>query len=463
MLLGVLALLFLSAYQKYIVVGRVLYDIKLYILPITYGAIIGSIIGSLLYKKELYNNILQSENRLLNNKNVEIESLYDELEENSQEIDQLNYRLKNKVRKYEYLITSVKELNLYRSFTQEVFLKKIYELTKNLVDKYDFGVTFMYDENDMVKVFIAEGYDQESLNNFNLKREYIEEFYPHTDKYDIHNQGVSSIMSEAEREKFEKINVSSKSILFLKIIHDNKSIGGMFLELKKESESIFTEDDVEIMKAFQTIIENYYEGLAYHKVKEEEMINIVEAMTSMLEFHDKYTKGHSFNVANTAYQIGKYMRLEEKELKELYLGGLLHDIGKTFIPKKLLNKKSQLSIEEFDQIKKHPVNGAEVLEKVESLKSIKESILYHHERWDGEGYPEQLAKNNIPLAAQIINVADAYDAMITDRPYRKALSESEALNQIEKKAGEQFSPVIASVFLEIKQKNSAESKKDYAQ
>jgi len=176
---------------------------------------------------------------------------------------------------------------------------------------------------------------------------------------------------------------------------------------------------------------------------------IIYSINKLLEIHDPYTKGHSQHVADIARKISIKMNLSEKEIKIAYWSGLLHDIGKLLIPLEILNKKSSLSNKEYELVKKHPYNGYQVLNGSKSLTEIAKNVLYHHERWDGKGYPEGIKGENIPLISQIITVADAWDAMRSSRAYRAPLSKRKAIKEIKKNKGKQFSPEIVDIFLLI--------------
>ncbi|MFO7815639.1 MAG: HD domain-containing phosphohydrolase [Halanaerobiales bacterium] len=150
------------------------------------------------------------------------------------------------------------------------------------------------------------------------------------------------------------------------------------------------------------------------------------------------------------------MNLSQKEIKHAYWTGLVHDIGKLIIPRITLNKKENFSEKDYDLIKKHPRWAYESLSESKRLNEIAKYVLYHHERWDGNGYPAGLKEEEIPLISRIITVADAYSAMTSDRAYRDALPREEAISELKKNAGEQFDPKIIDIFIEfIKEMNKA--------
>ncbi len=182
---------------------------------------------------------------------------------------------------------------------------------------------------------------------------------------------------------------------------------------------------------------------------EEAMLAVLEAAVRLLEAKDPYTAHHSERVAAIASEIGREMELPPALLESLEAGARLHDVGKVAIPDTLLRKEGGLSPEEWAVMREHPVAGAKALAPIASLLG-KEAVAiarHHHERWDGGGYPDGLRGEEIPLLARIVAVADAYEAMTSDRPYRKALSPEEAARRIGEGAGEQFDPEVVEAFL----------------
>ena len=174
---------------------------------------------------------------------------------------------------------------------------------------------------------------------------------------------------------------------------------------------------------------------------------VVKGFVIAIEAKDSYTFGHSDRVSRYAVELAKSVPgfQEDKQLRELRLTGLLHDIGKINIPEAILTKPSRLTEEEYEIIKTHPVVGARMMEQIEELESLKKGVLYHHERWDGLGYPAQLKGEAIPLEARILAVADAFDAMTSSRAYRKAKQFNESFDILMNGKGTQFDPELISI------------------
>lgn len=181
--------------------------------------------------------------------------------------------------------------------------------------------------------------------------------------------------------------------------------------------------------------------------QEKEKLSAIKAFVTALEARDPYTKGHSLRVAEYVQVIGKEMGMSKKMREQINLAALLHDIGKIAVPDAILRKNGPLNDEEWALMKKHPVVTARILEDFELLDEIKAWALYHHERFDGKGYPEGKSGKEIPLAAQILAIADSFDAMTTDRPYRPGMTMDEARMEIEKNKGHQWPSEIVEAFL----------------
>lgn len=178
-------------------------------------------------------------------------------------------------------------------------------------------------------------------------------------------------------------------------------------------------------------------------------MNIVRALAKTIDAKDRYTSGHSQRVASYSREIAKRMGKSEEEQREIYYAGLLHDVGKIRVSEEVINKPGRLTDEEFDQIKIHPVTGYHILKDIYESKSIAEGAKFHHERYDGRGYPNGLSGKNIPEIARIIEIADAYDAMASNRSYRAALPQEKVRSEIINGRGMQFDPDIAEIMLQM--------------
>ncbi|MBR6163654.1 HD domain-containing protein [bacterium] len=175
----------------------------------------------------------------------------------------------------------------------------------------------------------------------------------------------------------------------------------------------------------------------------------LKSISCALDAKDAYTNGHSLRVTLYSLMLAKELNLDNRTMESIETAGLLHDIGKIGIPQSVLCKNGKLTDEEFAIMKSHPEKGEKIIMNIEKLKIVSNWLKSHHERWDGRGYPQGLAGEDIPLSARIIAIADTYDAMTSTRPYRTALSHEVAIAEIQKCAGSQFDPKLAEKFIAI--------------
>ncbi len=185
------------------------------------------------------------------------------------------------------------------------------------------------------------------------------------------------------------------------------------------------------------------------KLANQNLAEAVFAFAKTIELKDRYTGEHVERTVHYATEIARVLKLPKEDTERIRQAAILHDLGKIGISEKILLKKSKLNKEEFIEIKKHPQIGVDIIRPIQFLHAIIPFILYHHERWDGNGYPNGLKGEEIPLGARIIAIADVYQALISDRPYRKAYSRDKVNKIIRESAGTQFDPKIVSAFLEI--------------
>jgi len=188
------------------------------------------------------------------------------------------------------------------------------------------------------------------------------------------------------------------------------------------------------------------ELLESYRLLERSSFEAIESLNATVDAKDPYTAGHSVRVQRIAVAIGVQLGLTEDELDSLGYAGLFHDIGKIAVPDAILSKPAPLTEDEWRLIRRHPIDGAEIAGRLGRLRGTVPLIRHHHERWDGSGYPDGLARETIPLAASVVGIADAWDAMTTDRPYRSAMSDEEAAREIRDGSGTQFAPLVVAAF-----------------
>ncbi|MBS2021033.1 MAG: response regulator [Deltaproteobacteria bacterium] len=221
-----------------------------------------------------------------------------------------------------------------------------------------------------------------------------------------------------------------------------------FLEFKARVRQLLRNRELERQLAEKN---DYLAKLNFDLVlsKKEVFLQTIEAITFALEAKDTYTHGHSYRVSVLAASLARELKLSEVEIERVRLSALLHDVGKIGIREGILNKPGRLTGEEYAEIQAHPEIGGRILDGISDLKEVTRCVRYHHESWDGTGYPGKLTGKEIPLESRVIAVADTYDAMTSDRAYRKGLGHARAIHEIREYAGRQFDPEMARAFLRL--------------
>lgn len=217
--------------------------------------------------------------------------------------------------------------------------------------------------------------------------------------------------------------------------------------LEKHSRAI---EDRAYTVALEERLNNRTEEVMQNRERiKEQFVNTIRALERALQAKNVYTEGHSRRVAEKAVEVARAMNTPREQLRHIELGALFHDIGKIGVRDEVLNKPGRLTESEYEHIKVHPLVAEQILSPIAELRPIVEIVKFEHERWDGTGYPCGLKAKEIPLGARLIAVADAWDSMVFDRIYRKALPPETALAEIEKNSGSQFDPECVRVFCSL--------------
>ncbi len=288
--------------------------------------------------------------------------------------------------------------------------------------------------------------------------EFLEENKPDLILLDVHMigmDGFQTLQLLRERETEEHIPV-----IFLTADEDNETeakgllLGAMdFIKKPFVPEVLLlrvrhTIDLIRLQQNLTQEVEKKTKEIVEEQKKNERLsIQVVTAIANAVDAKDTYTNGHSGRVAEYAEKIAERFGYSEEQQEEIYMMGLLHDVGKIGIPDAVINKPAKLTDEEFEIIKNHPVMGARILQNIREMPKLVVGARWHHERYDGKGYPDGLSGTDIPVEARIIAVADAYDAMTSRRSYRDILSQEVVRSEIEKGKGTQFDPVFAEIML----------------
>ena len=222
---------------------------------------------------------------------------------------------------------------------------------------------------------------------------------------------------------------------------------GALVALNKINKPDFDSSDTKLMISVANECGVYLENFRLYDDLQDLLMGSLRALTRSIEAKDPYTCGHSERVAVVSRRLAEQLSLTTPEVDAVYLAGLLHDVGKIGVPEAVLCKPGRLLRDEFEQIKRHPAIGANILNGIKQMEQVNKVVLTHHERFDGHGYPQGLHSSNIPLTGRIMMLADAFDAMISHRIYKRAMPLKAAAAEIRRFSGTQFDPELAEVFL----------------
>ncbi len=330
---------------------------------------------------------------------------------------------------------------------------------KSLVDKF-LSIASDGTGSEVAGLFLVKGrtdlpyFTRLQKNNCNL------DFAPNT--LDGYTELIQAVRSERklrmennlENTEFAEFEVDKvpgtklRNTLAMPLKTPDKLLG-IIQVANKLNQGKYSSEDIDLLNILSSQLAFVIQNADLFSNLQKAYIDTLSALTGAIDAKDSYTRGHSERVTELSIKLAEECNVPSSEIENIKLGGLLHDIGKIGIPEAVLNKPGRLNDEEFNIIKSHPDLGLHILGKVEFLEHIVPIIRHHHERYDGKGYPGGLKGENIPLLARIVSVVDTFDAMTTNRPYRKALTIEESLVEIDRCSGSQFDPDIAAKFIKM--------------
>jgi HD-GYP domain-containing protein (c-di-GMP phosphodiesterase class II) len=249
----------------------------------------------------------------------------------------------------------------------------------------------------------------------------------------------------------ERTEFKTRNIICVPVKVKEKVIGALEAINKRKRED-FDQEDLSLFISLADQVAIALDNARLYQELEEMFFQTAESLADAIEKRDPYTGGHTKRVTLFSLATAKYLPLNPSERKWLKIASVLHDIGKIGIEDQILRKPDLLNPEEFSAIKRHSDMGVEIIEHIRQLKDIIPGVKYHHEQVNGKGYPEGLKGESIPILAKIVAVADTYDAMTTDRPYRKAMERETAIQELKRCAGVQFDSEVVKAFIQAYQK-----------
>ncbi|HPE68601.1 MAG TPA: HD domain-containing protein [Thermotogota bacterium] len=377
--------------------------------------------------------------------NEELAAMNEQLQASNQQLEASFLENEALSQDLEKILSLTSEMSLFSEGEENTFFQKMIGMLLGFVPRADTGAVGILDEKRWFQV-VAVGQDLEAFNRLQLQRNQ----FRHPPELMIWKNPLVDARKVLDPEVFHILEDNlhhAKEIASAPLKVGENIVGSVTLTILHDHSSSFSREDLRVFRAFSNVTSAFLTTQQFRMAQEKFQKQLLLSMIKVLELYDPYTRGHSESVAEISRKLSRQLGMEEKEVHQVYWAGLVHDVGKILVPIDILGKPGKLSLEEFDVMKKHPEWGASVLSTGDELEEIVKGVRHHHENWDGTGYPDKIAREHIPLMARIISVADAYDAMTSDRPYRNALPEDIALSEIQKHRGTQFDPQVVDAFL----------------
>jgi putative nucleotidyltransferase with HDIG domain len=267
-------------------------------------------------------------------------------------------------------------------------------------------------------------------------------------KYVFDKKEPLTVCDVSKDDRFEGFPYPVKRILIVPLLVEDSFIGAIVATDKLDGDEFFSTEIKLLFSMASYCAISIKKALLYDGIRSM-LFSTAEAFSLSIEAKDRYTHGHSKRVADIVVKIFKRLGVSSEITNWIRLAALLHDVGKIGTPENILNKAGELDIFEMDMVRQHPLTGAKMIEQIPMLKDLSPWILHHHERYDGSGYPSQLSGDSIPIPSRVIAIADVFDALTSDRSYRKAYAKAEALKIMRESLGKDLDPVLFEYFEKI--------------
>jgi len=368
------------------------------------------------------------------------------LHEKNSVLNNTNKRLEDMIESTISLIKVKDTLQVNDSSYMNNYMRDIFQISLKIFEQFEYAICVIK-TNDIIEVVDTIGYDIDLIRNMQIKSSSI-----------LWKKG-GPIISESNEEFFERLlgerfnlykdslpEVTQSARIVIQI--DKNNFGGIIFNVPQNKPKM-PQSDYENLAAFQKLINSFYEmnelSIKNNNLKDD----IVFSLIRTLELFDHYTGGHSEEVADLSLLLAEELKLDKDEKYNIYWAGIVHDIGKIGIDSKIINKEGRLTLDEYKEVKKHPIYGYNILRKSQDLTHIALLVKHHHEWWNGSGYPDGLKQNKIPIGSQILQIADSVSAMAKQRVYSDAKTCEEIIEEIEMYKGTQFSPIIADLMIKL--------------
>jgi len=304
-------------------------------------------------------------------------------------------------------------------------------------------------EGEYIKFVYTEGLDKDNLNDLKFK---TSEFSFELDRPILHkisNEDIKRLVGAQQLQSYVDSNPVIIESVYMGFYLSDGKFGGVSFDIFYGNDYRYTKQDLEVFESFQKTMNDLYISSILVEENQSLKNSVVLGLVRAINLYDNYTKGHCEDVSYVAKEIAVRMGFTPKEINLIEIAGLLHDVGKLGIPRKILNKPARLTDEEYEVIKQHSQLGANILTDLPGMKDISSYILHHHERWDGFGYPAKLKEDQIPLGAQILGVCDAACSMLEGRVYAAKKSVDVVIDELIRCKGTQFAPGPTDILIKM--------------
>lgn len=380
----------------------------------------------------------------------ELEAANSQLKAYTQEIENINSELNRKVEELKNLFYFSQEVT--STFDKYKLLKIALKDIVPFIDSL-FGAAFICNEKGLK---LVDTYYKDSSVFLSINSEINKFLNKNYFAYEVSLSEVEIYSNISENSKIkgiigDKLTQTFTSLAVAPIVNKNSEIIAVIFLLG----DYFDDSEKYLLSCYTNVLRIAFENAKLYNDINKMFIDTVKVLANAIEVKDRYTKGHVDRVTDYSVAIAKKMNFDKNDLEKIKIAAALHDIGKIGVPDEILNKPAKLTEEEFDIIKLHPLKGYEIIKDIPALRDISVHVRQHHERIDGKGYPEGLKNEEISLEARIISVADAFDAMTSDRPYRKGMSLKQAVNILLDNKGSQFDEYVVNIFLSYLQETQS--------
>lgn len=336
--------------------------------------------------------------------------------------------------------------------SKEAFFKKTFCAAFDMIPCAEKG-SFYESDGKLFRPILARGYDLSLLREleFTIDSLFIGfevEDHSKVDVYEFHNEKRDDDkFSTREIEVFKALGTYEEfTSIYAPVIHQGETVGLLCFE-RFDGQS-YSNSSKLILKLYAELISKFHTQMMEKEKERQRYEEIISAMVASIEVKDAYTEGHAQRVRELAAGLAEYMNLDARQVRAIETAAVLHDIGKIGIHSEILAKPGKLTADEFELIKEHPRFTRRILANISDFSDVVDIAYQHHEYYDGTGYPQGLKGEDILIEAAVVTVVDAFDAMTTDRSYRKAMSSEQALAIIRRGRGGQFHPLVVDRFLD---------------